>query len=157
MSDSTSVAAHTQTESHHYVVHFPPHPARTDDPHYVDFEHYHKKFRPTARCYIGSLIGFDDCRDEKGVLCTIDSSGVQSGLELHHCYVEFSLQNGIDLSALEKVFPGISNTTDVGAWVESDTNFRWLCVFHHRGPGGAHTASHSDWEAEQFVKNLITK
>jgi hypothetical protein len=36
MSDNTSVAAHDQTIAHHYVVHFPEHPARTDDPHYVD-------------------------------------------------------------------------------------------------------------------------
>jgi hypothetical protein len=30
------------------------------------------------------------------------------------------------------------------------------CVYHHRGPGGAHTASHSDWEAGQYVPALIS-
>jgi hypothetical protein len=45
----------------------------------------------------------------------------------------------------------------VGAWVESADNLRWLCVFHHRGPGGAHTASHADFEAELYVLGLISE
>jgi hypothetical protein len=69
--------------------------------------------------------------------------------------VEFSLQNGISLTALEKDYPGISDPTQVGAWVESETNFRWLCVHHHRGAAGAHTASHADYEASQYVIGLI--
>ena len=76
---------------------------------------------------------------------------------MHHAHVEFSLQNGISLEALESVYPGVSNPDDLGAWVESEANFMWLCTFHHRGPGGAHTATASDWEAEKFVKGLITK
>lgn len=152
---SEEVAAHDQAETHRYIVHFPAHPAREADPHYVDFNHYHRKTRPTARCYVGERIGFADCRDETGHPCMIDEHGKQSGLELHHAHVEFSLQNGISLTALEKDFPGISDTTNVGAWVESDVNFRWLCCWHHRGPGGAHTASHSDWEAGQYVPGLI--
>lgn len=150
-------AAHDGVQSHRYVVHFPEHPARTEDPHYVDFDHYHKLHRPTARCYVGERIGFEDCRDSQGNPCPAPESGPQAGLELHHAHVEFSLQNGIDLKALEHDFPGISDTTSVGAWVESDVNFRWLCCFHHRGPGGAHTASHSDWEASQYIPGLIGK
>jgi hypothetical protein len=148
--------AHEQRQSHSYVVHFPPHPARKDDPHYVDFDHYHRKHRATARCFVGERIGFQDCRDATGHQCPPPADGgEQPGLELHHAHVEFSLQQGIDLTALEKDFPGISDATDVGAWVESDVNFRWLCTFHHRGPGGAHTASHADFEAEQYVRGLI--
>lgn len=155
--DDAAVAAHDGAQSHHYIVHFPPHPARTSDPHYVDFNHYHDKTRPTARCYVGERIGFESCKDDKGNACVIDANGKMSGLELHHAHVEFSLQNGIDLAALEKDYPGISDPTQVGAWVESDQNFRWLCVFHHRGAGGAHTASHADWEAQQYVLGLISK
>ena len=80
----------------------------------------------------------------------------QPGLELHHAHVEFSLQNGIDLTALEVDYPGISDTTSVGAWVETGANFRWLCAYHHRGAAGAHTATHSDWEASQYIKQLIS-
>lgn len=152
------VAAHSQTESHHYVMHFPEHPARTDDPHYVDFNHYHKTHRKTARCWIGERIGFEDCKDSKFKPCPPpEAGGEQPGLELHHAFVEFSLQQGVDLAALEKDFPGISNSTDVGAWVESDQNFRWLCAWHHRGAAGAHTASHSDWTASAYIHGLIGK
>ena len=156
--DDTTVAAHSAPQTHHYVMHFPDHPARTSDPHYVDFNHYHQTHRATARCYIGEHIGFGDCRDAQFNPCPVPTDGgEQPGLELHHAFVEFSLQQGIDLSALEKDFPGISNTTDVGAWVESDTNFRWLCAWHHRGAAGAHTASHSDWTASIYVPSLISK
>ena len=151
------VAAHEQRESHSYTVHFPPHPARQSDPHYVDFEHFHRQHRATARCYVGERIGFGECRDEHGRLCPPPGGGGQQpGLELHHAHVEFALQQGVSLEALEQDFPGISNATDVGAWVESDQNFRWLCTHHHRGPAGAHTASHSDWEAGQYVLGLIS-
>lgn len=148
--------AHNQKFTHSYVVHFPAHSPRENDPHYVDFHHYHRKHRQSARCYVGERVGFQDCRDEHGYACPPPSGGgVQPGLELHHAHVEFSLQNGILLSALEKDFPGISDSTNVGAWVESDQNFRWLCCYHHRGPGGAHTASHSDYEASQYIPGLI--
>ena len=152
-----TVPAHEQAESHHYLMHFPPHPARESDPHYADFHHYHRLHRATARCYIGERIGFGDCRDDQFRPCPPpDGDGEQPGLELHHSHVEFSLQNGVDLAALEKDYPGISDPSQVGEWVESDVNFRWLCSWHHRGSAGAHTASHSDWEASQYVQGLIT-
>jgi hypothetical protein len=43
----------------------------------------------------------------------------------------------------------------VGAWVESADNLQWLCEFHHRGHGGVHIASSSDYEAERYVRGLI--
>jgi hypothetical protein len=135
------VAAHTQNETHRYVMHFPPHPARKDDPHYVDFNAYHRKYGPTATCYVGDRIGKEHCSD--------------GPLELHHAHVEFSLQNGVDLAALEHDYPGISDPTKVGDWIESDQNFRWLCAYHHRGQAGAHTAAHADWEAGQYVPTLF--
>jgi hypothetical protein len=151
------VPAHSQAMTHHYVVHFPAHPPREGDPHYIDFNHFHVKYRPTARCYVGERIGFSDCRDEHGQLCPPPSDGGQQpGLELHHAHIEFALQLGVSLTALEKDYPGVSNADQLGDWVESGANFRWLCVFHHRAAGGAHTATHSDWEASQYVLGLIT-
>ena len=151
------VGAHQARQSHSYWLHFPPHPARKDDPHYVDFNHYHRQHRATARCYVGQRIGYQDCRDAQGAPCPPPEHGEQPGLELHHAHVEFSMQQGVDLAALEQDFPGISDPAQVGAWVESDQNFRWLCAWHHRGAAGAHTASHSDWEAGQYVPGLISK
>ena len=150
------VDAHTQASSHKYYMHYPEHPARKDDPHYIDFNHYHKANRATARCYIGEHIGFGECKDSEGNPVPAPESGEQPGLELHHAVIEFSLQNGVDLVALEKDYPGISDPNDIGAWVESGTNFRWLCAWHHRGAAGAHTASHSDYSASVYIRGLIT-
>jgi hypothetical protein len=154
--DGSAVAAHATAETHHYVMHFPPHPARTADPHYVDFNAYHRAHRATARCYIGERLGFGDCMDAQMRPCPPSSaSAEQAGLELHHAHVEFSLQNGVSLTALEHDYPGISDPLQVGAWIETDVNFRWLCAWHHRGASGAHTASHSDWEGSQYIQGLI--
>ena len=152
----TEVPAHVATQSHRYFLHYPEHPARTDDPHYADFHAYHERTRATARCHIGQRIGFGECRDAQGHAAPAVDGQSQPGLELHHAHVEFSLQNGIDLTALEVDYPGISDTTSVGAWVETGANFRWLCAYHHRGAAGAHTATHSDWEASQYIKQLIS-
>lgn len=151
------VPAHEQHVSHSYWVHYPEHPARKSDPHYKDFNYYHRQHRATARCYVGERIGFDECRDAQGAPCPPPTEGEQPGLELHHDIVEFSLQNGISLKALEVDCPGISDETSIGAWVESDANFRWLCAFHHRGGAGAHTASHSDWTAGCYVPGLLSR
>lgn len=135
--------AHNQLSSHHYIVHYPPHPARKDDPHYRDFNEFHKRTRATATCAIGQHRNdFDECNGQ---------------LELHHAHIEFSLQNGVDLKWLEVDYPGVSDPDHVGAWVESAANLIWLCEFHHRGAGGVHVASSSDYEAEKYVRSLITR
>ena len=134
--------AHDQKTTNHYTVHFPPHPARKDDPHYKDFDHYRKATKATARCAVAAEVN--------------DTSECAGGLELHHAHIEFSLQNGVDLARLEAVYPGVSDASQVGAWIESAENLLWLCAKHHRGVGGIHHASASDFEAEKFVKGLIS-
>lgn len=142
MSEEKAVQAHTQVSAHRYLMHYPEHPARKDDPHYVDFEAYRKKTKPTAKCAVG--------------LHRNDFSECQGELELHHSHVEFSLQNGVNLKWLEVDYPGISDPSTVGAWVESANNLEWLCEWHHRGASGVHTATASDFEAEKYVNKLIT-
>lgn len=135
--------AHDQVFARSYVVHYPEHPPRKDDPHYKDFEEFRRRTKATAKCSVGEHRNdFSECGGE---------------LELHHAHVEFSLQNGVDLKWLETDYPGISNPDEVGAWVESAQNLVWLCEVHHRGPGGVHTATASDYEAEKYVRNLISK
>lgn len=145
--DDAPVAAHLQTHSSHYQVHFPEHGSRPDDPHYRDFDHYHRstKHDPEVyQCAVGKRRGdFSDC--------TLDLP-----LELHHAHIEWALQNSVDLTLLEHQYPGVSNPDEVGAWIESPRNLEWLCQFHHRGHGGAHTASASDFEGQHFVRGLIT-
>ena len=135
------VPAHEQKVTHSYRVLYPPHPARQDDPHYKDFEEYRRRTKDTARCAIGAHRN--------------DFSECSGGLELHHAHVEFSLQNGVDLSWLEADYPGISDPDAVGAWVESADNLLWLCERHHRGADGVHVLSASDFEAIKYVKGLI--
>lgn len=134
--------AHDQATTHHYVMRYPEHPAREDDPHYKDFEHYRRKHKDTATCAFAVRRGGD-------------TSECHGGLELHHAHVEFSLQNGVDLNFLERDYPGISNPDEVGAWVESADNLVFYCAWHHRGHGGVHVASSSDFEAEHYVRNLV--
>jgi hypothetical protein len=42
-----------------------------------------------------------------------EDGGEQPGLELHHSHIEFSLQNGVSLKALEKDYPGVSNPNEI--------------------------------------------
>ena len=135
--------AHDQKISNSYVVHYPPHEPRENDPHYKDFNAYRKRTKDTAVCAIGGA--------------RKDFSECDGGLELHHAHIEFSLQNGVDLKWLEIDYPGISNPEEVGAWIESAQNLEWICEKHHRGVGGIHHASASDFEAEKYVRNLIGK
>jgi len=147
MSDEDkAVEAHVSKVTHNYTVRFPEHPARENDPHYIDFNHIHtawKKDPDKWQCFIGKHRGdFSEC-------------DLVHPLELHHAHVEFSLQNGIELAWLEKDYPGISDPDKLGAWVESADNLMVLCQFHHRGHGGAHVASASDFEGLKYVRGLI--
>lgn len=135
-------AAHDQAETRHYLMHFPEHPPRTEDPHYKDFEEYRRRTHATAQCAFAAETG--------------DDSECHGGLELHHTHVEFSLQNGVDLKRLEHLYPGISDPAEVGAWIETGANFEWLCAWHHRGHGGKHSAAAADYEASKWVKGLIS-
>ena len=140
----TDVAAHSQAVTRHYTIHYPAHPPRSGDPHYRDFEHYRKAHVKTAKCAIGAHRNdFSECDNEHP-------------LELHHDHIEFALENGVDLAWLEVDYAGVSSPDEVGAWVESGKNLEFLCRNHHRGHGGVHVASASDYEAEKYVRGLIS-
>ena len=136
-----STPAHDQKVTRSYTVHYPEHLPRKSDPHYRDFDAYRRRTKKTAKCSIGEHRN--------------DFSECAGTLELHHSHIEFSLQNGVDLKWLEKDYPGVSDPNKVGEWVESALNLLWLCEFHHRGHGGVHVASSSDFEAEKYVRGLI--
>ena len=138
---ASSSSWHVEQVSHKYQVAYPEHGPRTSDPHYIDFEHHRNKTKDSATCYVADRLGH--------------SADCAGGLELHHAHIEWSLVNGVSWEALEVDYPGISNPDEVGAWVESDENLRWLCERHHRGlSGGAHVLAHADWEAESYVPGM---
>ena len=146
MSDSEAVAAHVQKVTHNYAIRYPEHSAREDDPHYVDFNHIHREWRKDPekwQCHIGQRRGdFSECSLDKP-------------LELHHAHIEFALLNAVELAWLEKDYPGISDYERLGAWVESAENLLVLCEFHHRGHGGIHVASSSDYEGLKYIRGFI--
>jgi len=138
-----NVPGHERKVTRTYWISYPEHAPREDDPHYRDFEEYRRRTKDTAQCARGLDRGdFSECSLDKP-------------LELHHAHIEFSLANAVDLSWLEKAYPGVSDPDQVGAWVESADNLLWLCERCHRSAEGVHNASASDWEAEKFVRNLI--
>jgi hypothetical protein len=138
------VDKHDQKVTHSYTVHYPEHPERDKDPHYKDFNHYREQTKATAQCSVG--LHRNDFSE-----CSLDKP-----LELHHTHIEFSLQNGVDLKWLEVDYPGVSDPNTVGAWVESANNLEWLCEFHHRGHGGVHVSAAADYEAEKYIRGLIS-
>lgn len=137
--------AHDQTETHTYTVHYPDHAPRDADPHYKAFEAYRRHHIDGAVCYVGERVGFDWCK---------------GGLELHHTALEFATINAADPKALHKDFPEVPEDADkefIANWAESSPGeFRFLCSEHHRGRGGAHVASHSDWTAQLYVPGYIS-
>jgi len=138
------VPAHDQKITHHYTVRYPDHTPRASDPHYAAFNAFKKRTKSQAVCYVGAR--FNDFS-----MCVLDKP-----LEVHHTIIEFAIQNSVDLKALEIDFPEIQTKEELDAFVESDKNFVWYCQFHHRGHGGAHTASAADFEAQMYVMGLIT-
>lgn len=139
-----TVPAHDQTFTHRYSVRYPEHGPREGDPAYVDFEHYRRAHVADATCQFAVERG-DDSECDK-----------EHPLELHHAHVEWAMLNEVDFALLERRYPGISDPSKVGEWAETGENLEFRCRFHHRGPGGVHTATVSDYEAEHFVRDLIT-
>lgn len=142
------VAAHEQPVTNRYTLAYPDHEPRQDDPHYRDFEAYRRRAKYDPALYVCQF-----AKDRGGDSSECDLS---KPLELHHSHVEFALQNAVDLTLLERHYPGISNPDELGTWVESADNLVFYCPKHHRGHGGVHHAAAADWEAAHFVRNLIT-
>jgi hypothetical protein len=82
-----SVPARDHKAANSYVMHYPPHPARNDNPHYEAFEVIRRAWKAEPdrwQCAIGK---------HRGDFCECD---LTKPLEVDHAHVEFSLQNGVD-------------------------------------------------------------
>jgi hypothetical protein len=140
------VPAHVQTVTHDYTVHYPAHEPRTNDPHHADFEEWKRRRR---------VAGTYDCDFALKYRPDFSECDLTKPLEAHHSVIEFALQNGVDIKLLEQFYPGVSQE-GIGAWIDSDQNLTLLCTWHHRGHGGVHLVSASDWVAYKFVKGMIS-
>lgn len=149
MSDVTP--AHKQHVTRRYTITYPDHEPRRGDKHYRDFNAYRRQHIKTAECEFGVSRGGDFSECDPG------PDSWPKGLECHHGVIEYALQNSVDLELLERDYPGVSDPDELGEWVESGTNLVIYCTKHHRGAGGVHSASASDWTAEHYIRNLITE
>jgi hypothetical protein len=138
---------HIQTVSHKYFVHYPEHGPRESDPYYADFHHY-KAIRRKSGTYVCDFA----VEHRNGDTSECD---LAKPLECHHRIIEFAVMNAVDLSLLEHDYPGVSGMP-IGKWVESAANLMLLCVFHHRGHAGVHTATASDYASTFYVRGLIS-
>ena len=146
--------AHSQQVTNTYHIAYPAHAPRTSDPHYQAFNAFHRANQVAAVCYTGRRVGFDECKDAHGDPVIQPAAG--NGLELHHHFLEFATVNAVSLVALEVDYPDLTDADKVAAWAETDANFLWLCAKHHRGFGGVHHAAAADWEASQYIQNLLS-
>lgn len=137
---------HDQEFRHTYIVHYPAHEPRADDPHKRDFDHWKSQRRAAGTYHC------DFAADHRGG----DSSecDLEHPLEAHHKVIEFATTNEVDIALLEADYPGISKDT-IGAWIDNDDNLTLLCRNHHRGAMGVHTASASDYGSTFYIRNLI--
>ncbi len=139
----TVVPAHSQQFDHPYLVQYPAHEPRADDPHLIDFEEWKRRQRAAGKYRCGWAVQVSDDAE----------CDATNPLEAHHHYIEFALANGVDFAHLEAAFPGISDPTRVGAWIDSDPNLILLCRKHHRGAGaGVHCLDSAMYEASHYVQ-----
>ena len=143
-----TVPAHEQAFTHRYVVRYPAHEPRADDPHRHDFLEWKRRRREAGTWHCDFAAAH---RDGGTSECDLSRP-----LEAHHRLIELAMMNEVDFALLEADFPGIS-AQDVGAWIDGDVNLTLLCVNHHRSPMGVHTASYSDFGSEFYIRNLISK
>ena len=141
------VPAHTQSFTHSYLITYPEHGPRESDPAYADF-HAFKSNRRASDTYYCDFA--HDYRGGDNSECSIDKP-----LEAHHRHIEWAMLNEVDLVLLERDYPGVS-AMGVGKWVENAENLELLCVWHHRGRAGKHTAAFADFEAQKYIRRLIS-
>ena len=144
----TEVPEHDQRFTHSYVVHYPAHDPRASDPHKHDFLEWKRRRKENGTYWC------DFATEHRGG--DTSECDLTKPLEAHHRVVELAMMNEIDFALLEADYPGISAQA-AGAWIDSDANLILLCVNHHRGPMGVHTASASDYGSEFYVRGLISK
>jgi hypothetical protein len=145
MSSDHETPAHTQHFSHNYWVNYPEHGPRESDPYYSDFHAYKKQRRVSGTYHC------DFAFEHRGG--DTSECDLTKPLECHHRVIEFAVMNAVDLSLLEKDYPGVSSMP-VGKWVESAANLELLCVVHHRTHAGKHMLSESDYQGLLYIRNL---
>jgi hypothetical protein len=138
------IAEHIQKVSHTYLVAYPEHAPRADDPYKHDFDAWKLRRRSSYYC--------DFAHDHRnGDMSECDTL---HPLEAHHKIIELALMNSVDLSLLEADYPGIS-VQGIGKWIDNDENLQLLCITHHRSYAGVHMVSASDYGSSFYIRNML--
>lgn len=137
------VPAHQQTFTNTYTVAYPEHEPRADDPHHADFMEWKRRQKAAGKWRCAWAARIDDDAE-----CDLTKP-----LEAHHSHLELALLNAVDFAHLEHVFPGISDPTKAGAWIDSDLNLTLYCAKHHRAlEAGIHKLDSAMYESSYFLK-----
>lgn len=128
--------AHDQTRTLHLVEHVPDHEARETDAHYHLFNEAKKRIK------------------RQGLnVCAIAGCTYPGPMELHHRFVEHSLQGGVDIDKFNKLFGLHLDDEGFAQWIESPGNLEVLCPIHHRTRLGVHMIPGPEWEPLRMWKS----
>lgn len=137
------VAAHRQIVTNRYLIAYPDHQPRKNDPHKVDFDAWKRRQRKLGKWRCAWAAEVDDDSE-----CDLSKP-----LEAHHSHLELALLNSVSYKRLEHFFPGISDPVKAGAWIDGDLNLILYCARHHRSlDGGVHHLDAAIWESAKILK-----
>lgn len=128
--------AHDQKNTVHLLEHIPEHEPRDGDPHYKLFNQ--------AKARMKKL----------GLLkCAIAGCNYPGPIELHHSKIEFSLQEGVDLTKFNEYYGlHLANDEEFAQYIEQEGNLEPLCSVHHRTKLGVHELPEPFWQAIRVWK-----
>lgn len=147
MSEPVVTPAHDMKVTHSYTIHCFEHEPRDKDPHKHDFDEFKRRRKSSNTYHCDFAI-----EHRNGDFSECD---LTKPLECHHKHIEFALKNGVDITLLEKDYPGVSKQ-GIGAWIDSAENLELLCIVHHRSHAGKHVAAYADFEGEIYIRGLIS-
>lgn len=71
---------------------------------------------------------------------TCSRCGATTNVEIHHCHIEWAMQEGVSLEKFQRHFPHANVVTrdDLRKWVNGPENAQPLCASCHREAFGRH-------------------
>ena len=125
-----NIPAHDENLEVHYLLHYPEHSPRENDPHYHLFVAAKKRIK-----------------DNGLWKCAVINCKSTSPLNLHHSLIEFSFINGVDLAKFNEAYGLHLTDEEFQVYIESEGNLEVLCTEHHLGAVSVHVLPEPSWRA----------